>query len=140
MSRSLLAITAGLALVLTACGSGEVFSLDVGDCFDDPDGEDRTVGSVPDIDCDQLHDNEVFATFELVGATWPGTDQVAEDAEDGCLERFEGFVGTTYLESELSASAFWPSEDSWEAGDREVICFVYDPDGPVTATLEGADR
>ncbi len=140
MSRSFLAIVAGLAFALTACAEDEVFSLEVGECFDDPDGADRTVESVPVVDCDQPHDHEVFATFELVGSSWPGADQVEEDASDGCLERFEDYIGTTYPESELLASAFWPSEESWAADDREVICFVYDPDGPVTGTLEGANR
>ncbi len=140
MSRSFLAIVAGLVVVLTACADGEAFSLDVGDCFDDPDGGGQTVESVAVVDCDQPHDNQVFATFEIVGGSWPGADQVEEDAEDGCLERFEDYVGTPYLESDLLASAFWPSEDSWEAGDREVICFVYDPAGPVTGSLEGANR
>jgi len=33
-----------------------------------------------------------------------------------------------------------PVEEGWRAGDREVICNIYDPDGNVSGSLRGAKR
>ena len=46
-----------------------------------------------------------------------------------CLEAFDGFVGTPYVDSELDIYYLIPSEESWSDGDREVVCAVYDLSG-----------
>lgn len=140
MRRQLVVLA--LALVTVACGSseGDVFSLSVGDCFDDPDSVEQ-ISQVPIVDCDEPHDNEVYALFDLPDGDFPGDDAVQEAAADGCLgSRFESFVGTPYLESELWASALWPTSDSWAAGDREVVCFLYEPGTTLTGSQRGANR
>ncbi|NIN50777.1 MAG: hypothetical protein GTN62_11790 [Gemmatimonadales bacterium] len=134
-------LVAAAALALAACGQTSVFDIGVGDCFDDPSEVDQ-VSSVQVVDCAEPHDNEVYAVFDYTGGIeFPGEDEMEFAANDGCIGRFESFVGIDYFESEIFVSAFWPSPDSWEDGDREIVCFVYEGDfSKITGTLRNAAR
>ncbi len=135
---------AGVAMVmvlgLTACANGNVFSLEPGTCFDDvvelTDEGGGEVGEVPVVDCDQPHDNEVFATFDLEAEAFPGDERVLELAFDGCLDRFEEYVGSDPEASRYALTHLVPTERTWEVNDdREVVCFLYDRELP---ELEGS--
>ena len=128
-------------LFVVACSSeGDVFSLEVGACFDDPDSLEQ-VSEVPVVDCAEPHDNEVYATFDLPDGDFPGIEQVQTAASDGCLgDRFESYVGTPYPESAIFASALWPTEQSWSAGDREVVCFLFEPEQKLIGSQRNAGR
>lgn len=132
-------ILLALALLAVACGAqGEVLSLEVGTCFDDPEDA-SAVSEVPIVDCDEPHDNEVFAVFTLPGSAFPGAAELRDDAVEGCSDRFGAYVGEDYLFSELLIGAFWPTEVSWEeADDREVICYLYASDGPLVGSQRGS--
>jgi hypothetical protein len=103
--------------------------LSVGDCFDDPSETGETIDSVPVVPCDQPHHNETYDLFELSGDEYPGDRQVDELASEGCLASFEAYVGERYEDSELEFSHVTPTEEAWDEGQREVICFVYLPTG-----------
>ncbi|MEX0953111.1 MAG: septum formation family protein [Nitriliruptoraceae bacterium] len=130
------------ALVLVACGEdeGNVFELTTGQCFDDPEVVDGNVRDVPIIDCEQPHDNEVFALVELPGGDHPGTEVISDEAGTSCLDMFPGYVGVDYDSSEYYASFITPSENSWQAGDRTVICYLYGLDGPLEGSSRGTAR
>ena len=49
-------------------------------------------------------------------------------------------VGDCISAFELEVQYLSPTESSWAMGDREIVCTVLDPAGPVTGTLEGANR
>ena len=125
-----------LAAFSTAC-QGNVFSLGVGDCFNDPDAIEE-VSDVEMVGCGEAHDNEVFASYEIPGSDFPGQAAVQADAADGCLSRFEPYVGTDYLDSSLDVSFLTPSDASWDQGDHEVVCFLYDLNGTkLTTSVKG---
>lgn len=130
-----------LALVLAGCGQAALL-LDVGDCFDDPPGLADTVTNVDVIDCADPHDNEVYAVVDFPEeGGYPGDDAVKEFADETCISTFESFVDFDYLQSELDLGYFWPTDESWDAGDRAVQCFVYELDGSqATGSLRGAGR
>lgn len=132
---------AGMLGGLVACSDGNVFSLAVGTCFDDIDAFYEEGGGgvedVPIVECDEPHDNEVFALFDIAGDAFPGTSAVGTEAETGCVDRFEDYVGIDYASSRFVASWLTPTSQSWDAGDREVVCFLYDID---LAELEGSAR
>ena len=49
---------------------------------------------------DEPHDGQAFGLFDVVGfEEYPGADAVSEQAQEGCLESFETFVGIDYQES-----------------------------------------
>lgn len=129
------AVVAGLLLV-AACGPGEdsVFTLGEGDCFDDPEVT-EDIREVPRVPCDQPHDNEVFATFELEQGNYPGGADVEQQALEGCTDRFPEEVVGRYGDTELVIGVLTPTVDGWEAGDREVVCVLSSPDGLLTGSL-----
>lgn len=104
------------------------------------------------VPCDVAHDAEVVGIFgladtEVTGAatTRPGIPLVDRDirraAVAGCLARFEAYVGTPYAISSLRVSARRPTPDTWAAGDRTVVCSVYDGDlEPLTGSIRASRR
>jgi hypothetical protein len=133
MRRSRLLVPLALAVLLVplvaACGSEVAAQAEVGECFQAPDPN-EPVGELDKVDCAEPHDHEVFAKFELPDGDFPGEDGVQQQAEEGCLERFEGYVGESYEESPYGIFPIRPSEQSWnDADDREVICAITTLDG-----------
>lgn len=123
-----IAFVAAVALVVSvACGSGNVFELKVGQCFDDPENM-EVVSDVEIVDCDEAHDNEVYALFDMPSGDFPGVSVVEEAALEGCYDAFEPYVGIDYASSVLDFSWLSPTPDSWENGDYEIVCIAYDLD------------
>jgi hypothetical protein len=127
------------ALFAGGCGDeGNVFSLKVGDCFTSIEATE--ISDVPLVDCDELHEHEVFAVWNI-GDTLPSQDAMNE----GCVDRFEDAIGIPFEESEIYAFAITPTADSFEAGDREVICYSAEPDedgevAQITGSVLGSNR
>ncbi|MGH8928788.1 MAG: septum formation family protein [Acidimicrobiia bacterium] len=130
-----------LAVVGCSGGGQSVFDLEVGNCFDDTEGS-GPISSVPAVDCAEPHDNEVFAVLDYTDAeTYPGTEAMREAARDLCIEQFDAYVGLPYLDSALEVFAITPTEGSWDSGDREVVCSLYNADlSNLTGSMRGAER
>lgn len=129
------------SLILAACGQAALL-VDEGQCFNNPDGRSDIVTNVDIVDCADAHDNEMYAVVPYpIEGPHPGDQVIQEFADATCIERFEDFVGFDYLASELDLGYFWPTDESWDAGDRTVQCFVFELDGSQAAgTLQGAAR
>ncbi len=126
-----------LALVLAACG-GNAFELETGQCLNEPDSEE--VIDVEIVDCAEPHDLEVYRTDDLPDQNFDPAliDSLSFEI---CLDAFDGFVGTPYVDSELDIYYLVPSEESWSEGDREVVCAVYDLSGAqLTGSAENIGR
>ncbi len=141
-------VVAGILTEMTGDGADasvrselvDVFELAEGDCFDEPGrGVVATIEVVP---CEDEHDHEVYAVAPLGAAadTYPGDDAVIDRAVDACREEFDRFVGLAYESSVLDFRFLHPTVESWADGDRDVVCFVFDQNGPVTGSLAGAGR
>jgi hypothetical protein len=117
-----------LALLVGACATGTaVIDVVVGDCFDDSAG--TVVDSLELINCDQPHDNEVYANLAIEQSIFPGNDVLAAFAADACLPAFEANVGMSYAESDLDYTFLVPTADTWNTSpDRIVTCFLYSAD------------
>ena len=132
----------------TAPGGGDrvaAIELDVGDCvaqapFTTPEVTEVSLASV--IDCAEEHTAEVYARFDLrlgPDAPFPGGGETRQRAQQQCRERFQGFVGRPWTQSELDIAALWPTRTSWGDGDRSVTCTVFRADGaPLTGTAENS--
>ena len=136
-------VLSGLLLLGTAaagCSGGNVFTLEPGTCYDDPGGE-VNITDVSIVDCEEAHDNEVFATFDLPDGDYPGLDRIQSEAGDGCLDRFDDYVGTAVAESRFRTSFLRPTPESWDGGDREIVCVLADGDGePLTGSVQGSGQ
>ena len=115
-----------------------VFEIQAGDCFTssgDPD-----VITVTGLACDEPHEAQAYAVFELTGDDYPGDDDVSAQATEGCEgDLRDGFVGDpTAQPVALLFDAIRPTEESWnDFDDREVICVTLAADGSeLTATVE----
>jgi Septum formation len=128
-----------LAFLAGACGG--VFTLEVGTCFDDQ--ESTEISSVPEVECSQPHDNEVFALIDYADTdVYPGTDQMNDIGTELCIEQFDEYVGLAYLDSELEVFAITPTQSSWDNdNDREIICALFNLDfSKLTGSMQGAAR
>ena len=117
----------------------DVFTLQVGDCLNDATAA-ETVETIPTVPCTEPHDSEIYASIIMTGDTFPGTDAVIAEADTACLDAFDGFVGVSYADSLYYYSYYFPTEGSWEGGDREILCTIYDEAGQVTGSLQNIGR
>lgn len=156
-ARTAAALAAAGALVagLTGCGmitnliSGEddVFTLAVGDCWDNTEAnaDAAEVSSVPTVDCEKKHDFEAYSAMNMDDKEYPGLAETEAEADQYCMDKFEGFLGLSYEEAvAYDFTYFYPSDQSWGLGDREILCTIYaiDENGEiekVTGSLKGAE-
>lgn len=102
--------------------------------------EERTqIDSASVVRCDQPHELEVFAVFELTPAdfdtedgSYPGQQRVVDRADDGCGARLEDLGEVA---ESIGLIAVWPTVESWNSGDRAVACAAYS----ITGTPIGDD-
>lgn len=141
------------ALALAGCGSAastvgsmvsgndDPFAIEVGDCVNEAllsGGGDET-DSIPVVPCDEPHDSEVYAAFDVDYAEFPGVDQLQADGEERCLAEFEPFIGVPYDQSAIYFSSYYPTEGSWnELDDREILCIAFLDGEQATGSLAGA--
>jgi hypothetical protein len=114
---------------ITTEGRIDAFQIELGDCFNDEDlfssgDETIEVMEVAGTPCGEPHDNEVYAVIDMDLPDFP--DDMADVAGASCVERFEAFVGRSYIESSLDIVPIYPTRESWtNFGDREVICALF---------------
>jgi hypothetical protein len=126
----------------TATGEGEtvdVFTVAVGDCLNDG-GVEGEVSETVVIDCAEPHDSEAYASILIDDGDFPGDTAVADQAVADCTTEFNAFVGLDYNSSALDFAYYYPTEESWANGDREILCLIVDPAGKVEGSLQGAAR
>ncbi len=124
--------------------AADVFSIKVGDCLNDADISGTTT-TTPIVPCSTPHDSEAYKSIIMADGDYPGDDAVKQQSEDGCKAAFATFIGVAYDDSTLDVSYYFPTEDSWSGGDREIMCTVGDTDADgnpkqSTGTLKGAAR
>ena len=142
--KSIAAVLLGLACVLAvSCGQGSAFSLDVGDCLDEPQGAEFS--DVDKIPCDEPHELEVFAVVQHPAgddAPFPGTARIEQVAFDLCFAFFEDYVDRPYADSLLDIATFNPTRGSWDdIDDREIVCLLYDLESQyMDESMKGSGR
>lgn len=80
-------------------------------------------------DCSEPHDGEVFFVGNSQYTEFPGDDAIFAENEDMCLANFESYVAIAYELSEFEIVSLYPTQSSWEAGDREQVCIAVRPEG-----------
>ena len=141
-------IIAGIRVTGVLSNSSLVTSLEKGDCIEDfftpNQGEFREVFLVGTTDCSNPHAYEVYAVGESVytESTYPGIDGVFAVAQSYCDDQYASFVGGDFLSSPWNVWTFAPTEDRWNAGERDVQCIVGDFDQTelTTGSLQNAGR
>lgn len=149
--------SAALLSVLAACGNGSTDARDststtmltvtesgpvaatelvVGDCLGQVAlgaRERAKIDSARVVSCEQRHALEVFASFALDPAafetdppgSYPGQQRVVDAADQGCVDQLEQVADP----ATFGLIALWPTEESWQVGDRTVVCAAFPTDG-----------
>nr|WP_246401681.1 septum formation family protein [Jiangella mangrovi] len=125
--------------VTETADAADVFDVRVGDCLGDF-ADSEQVTDVAVVPCTDEHAQEVYATAQVPDGELPSDDDLQTQAVETCTTEFQTFVGLAYEESALDFTWLQPTAESWDQGDRELVCLVYDPAGPVTGSLRGANR
>lgn len=120
---------------------GEVLfsDLEVGMCLNDANLPER-FSSIPQVDCAEPHDSEVYAIVTLPDGAYPSDDELFRLADDACYEEYEPYVGTNYDVSYYYFAYYWPDKNGWASGDRDIVCVVYDENGQIEGSVRGSGR
>ena len=103
-----------------------LWSLDEGECFDDP--VPAGSGVVELQRCEDPHDNEVLAVVEhpASAADYPGDEAMIDFAVETCTDAFETRVDPADR-SELDHDWFSrPVAATWAEGHHAVVCVLWD--------------
>ncbi|MET0711750.1 MAG: septum formation family protein [Jiangellaceae bacterium] len=80
-----------------------------------------------EVDCSVPHQAEMYHRFDVeaqAGAPYPGDSAVQAQSDPVCKLTFASYVGVPWESSRLQYVYFYPSEETWSAGDRTVVCFL----------------
>lgn len=118
-----------------------IYDVQTGDCYNNP-SEDELY-ELELVDCTAPHEYETFAAIEYDAGPdepYPGEAVLDEFSEEYCLAEFASYVGTTYEKSALYYYYLPPSEQTWEDGDRLIVCtlFAQDANGDLVIREESA--
>ena len=112
--------------------------LQVGQCFNAPREELVSVVLRP---CTDDHQHEVFAVVDHPAsrsARYPGDDEILRFAGERCIPLFERYGRVPYEQANLADFEVVPTRESWQAGERRVICAVSSLDGqPMRGSVRG---
>jgi Septum formation len=108
-----------------------VFGLRPGQCIDS--GGNGLTFTV--LSCAASHDAEVFATFSLPAAAWPGTSAVQQDAGNGCASRLASYLNPQLATAALTQEYVYPNQAAWQADERTVVCEVRAVSGQLTGSV-----
>lgn len=95
--------------------------------------ERRRIDAASVVRCDQPHELEVFAVFDLSASdfeaedgSYPGQQRVVDAADGGCRRQL---VELGEVAESIGLIAVWPTPESWTQGDRAVACAAYSTSG-----------
>ncbi len=119
---------------VASAGTTSVRFLDVGDCFIYTPA--LEISSLETPDCDEPHDAQITAEVTMPATdTYPAiSDAYWDQVLSLCLEPTrEVLVRSDELPLEADVLILIPTEEAWEEGDEEVICYIFNEEG-----LEGS--
>ncbi len=120
---------------ITHGGKLSVFSLSVGDCFNNPTGA-TNLNSVSAIPCNQAHNAQVFAKFNLSGSilSYPGDAAVTRLATNGCNARL-GALDKSKVTDSMTIRFLVPQRQSWLDGKHAVTCMIVNSASNITSSV-----
>jgi hypothetical protein len=96
------------------------------------------------VPCSGPHFGEVVHVGTTQGRNgddlFPGVEWLSLEAQVQCADPFAAYVGAPMEQSSLSRFVVFPSEAQWTAGERHLVCMVYDSAGDTVGTLRASGR
>jgi hypothetical protein len=117
--------------------SVSVYSLVVGDCFDNPTtSKSASVTDVEQTACTTPHNAQIYAAFKLTGSilSYPGAKKTETLAQNGCNARVASLDKSRVTDA-MGIRFLFPLHASWLAGRRAVSCMIVNPTATLTSSL-----
>lgn len=118
------------AIVLQPFLSGS--ALQVGDCFDKPEGTQGKAAEAQQRACTDPHGAEVLfvGDFTPDSDALPNSEQFLAFFNTTCASAFNEYTGLDFAtDPTYDMDMYVPTIESWNDGDRKVICFAIRLDG-----------
>ena len=97
------------------------------------------VGDITTANCAEEHTGEVYYILTLTQDTLPSRAEIEKLTSDTCDDNFEAYVGSATNETELDVTAMFPTKNSWDKGDRDIVCIVIPAEGKtLTQSVRGS--
>lgn len=110
-----------------------------GDCFNDADvvfDEATANGTVTLVSCDVPHDNEAVYSYTFPDTQFMSQELIFEHLDEWCPTYWPDYVGIPYENSALYMFYYYPTSETWNAGDRRSVCVAYDGSlEPITGSV-----
>ncbi len=122
---------------ITSTGQVNIFSLRVGDCFQNPAAS-QSAGGVTDVTavaCTTPHNAQAFAQFDATEASYPGTKALIAEAAHGCRTRIATSLDKSKITSTMQLRFLYPEPQAWTDGRRIITCLVVDSTKDLTSSL-----
>jgi hypothetical protein len=134
----LLAGCAGQGLATPTTGTVDAYSVAIGEC----------TGPIPTgvtdrlelIACADEHNWEAFTATTLESEKYPGSPALTRTAGEFCEKAFADFVGVKVTKSKYDLTFLLPTDETWAAGDREVVCLAGSASKMTAGSLEGSKK
>lgn len=114
----------------TTRGTTEATDLQAGDCFLMPT-EGEEFERLDTEDCTLPHDGQILAAVTIAGSDiYPGDfDAYWETVFEGCQDASSAITRFDQLPDDTQLNFFSPTEESWDMGDRESLCYLSSTSG-----------
>jgi hypothetical protein len=119
-------------------GTVDAYSVTIGDCTGPISS--GVADRLELIDCAAEHNWEAFAATKLDPEKYPGNPALTRTAGEYCEAAFADFVGAKINKSKYDLTFLLPTDDTWAAGDREVVCLAGSASKQLTGSLEGIGK
>jgi len=118
-------------------GQVNIFSLRVGDCFQNPPASQTALGvtDVTVVACTTPHNAQAFAQFDATDSSYPGSPALIKESQHGCQNRIKDNVDQSKITSTMSLHFLFPEAQSWANGRRTITCLVVDSTKDLTSSL-----
>jgi len=122
---------------ITSKGSLSVFSLHVGDCFQNPTAGQAGAGvtEVSAVPCTIAHNAQVFAQLPVTGSSYPGKGALLGQATSGCRAHVAAGLDASKITSTMTLHFIFPLPQSWSDGHRTITCLIVDSTADLTSSL-----
>ncbi|GAB2611787.1 septum formation family protein [Pseudactinotalea suaedae] len=81
------------------------------------------------VDCSTPHEFEVVAESTSDAAEFPGEDVLTAESEAFCTDAVTPFFDMVADSESVNFNYMWPTDRTWEAGDRKYSCLMVAIDG-----------
>jgi len=111
-------------LVVNAEPTIRATEVEVGDCINAPPEDMARVTSLPEVECSQPHEGEVYAIVKVTDSDFPGQSVLETEYRNQCLPELESYAPAATTDPDISISILYPTQETWDQGDRDVVCIA----------------